>query len=98
MSEAYSYLCFGIPVMYIGQLLIEWVMLESKFIKEYHKTNFKIHLVILPIIAALTLLMCVMTRQILLFIIMSCAIGHSNYLTREMLYGKIKDNINDRKE
>ena len=79
-------------------MLIEWVVLESKFIKEYHKTNFKIHLVILPIIAALTLLMCVVTRQILLFIIMSCAIGHSNYLTKENVVWQNKDNINDRKE
>lgn len=49
----------------------------------------------LPIIAVLIIiLMCVATKRILLFIIMSCVIGYDNHLTKEMLY----DKNNDRKE
>lgn len=98
MDKVYPCLYYGVAGMYIGFLVIEWVVLESKFIKEYHKTSSKIHLVMLAIISVLIMLMCLATKHILLFTIMGCAIGHSNYLTKEMLYGKNKDNINDRKE
>lgn len=99
MGEVYSHLYYGIAGICIGQLAIGWMILKSKFIKKYHKTNSKIHFVMLPIIAVLIImLMCVATERILLFIIMSCVIGYDNHLTKEMLYDKNKDSINDRKE
>lgn len=98
MDKVYPCLYYGVAGMYIGFLVIEWVILESKFIKEYHKTNSKIHLVILAIIAVLIMLMCLATKHILLFTIMSCSISYDNHLSKEMLYGESKDSINDRKE
>lgn len=94
----YGILYYGMAGMFIVLLLTDWVVLESKFIKKYSKTNSKIHLVMLPIIAALIMLMCVATKHILLFTIMSCAICYDNQLRKEMLYGENKDSINDRKE
>lgn len=98
MDKVYSYLCYGMAGMYIGLLVIEWVMLESKFIKEYYKTNFKIRLVTFPIMIVLILLMYATTKDILPFIIISCTISYDNHLTKEMLYSENKDSINDRKE
>lgn len=99
MDKVYSHLYYGIAGMCIGQLVIGWMILKSKFIKKYHKTNSKIHFVMLPIIAVLIImLMCVATKHILLFTIISCVIGYDNHLSKEMLYGENKDNINDRKE
>lgn len=91
MDKVYSCLCYGMAGMYIGLLVIEWVMLESKFIKEYHKTNFKIRLVTFPIIIVLILLMCATTKDILPFIIIGCTISYDNHLSKEMLYGENKN-------
>lgn len=99
MEKVYSCLYCGIAGMCVSLLAIEWVILKSKFVEKYHKTNSKIHFVMLPIIAVLIImLMCVATKRILIFIIMSCVIGYDNHLTKEMLYGENKDSINDRKE
>lgn len=99
MDKVYSHLYYIIAGMCVSLLAIEWAILKSKFVEKYHKTNSKIHFVMLPIIAVLIImLMCVSTKRILLFIIMSCVIGYDNHLTKEMLYGKNKDSINDRKE
>lgn len=101
MSEAYlcyDILYYGIAGMFIVLLLTDWVVVESKFIKKYSKTSSRIHLVMLPIMAILILLMCVVTKHILPFTIMSCAICYDNQLRKEMLYGENKDSINDRKE
>lgn len=67
MDKVYPCLYYGVAGMYIGFLVIEWVVLESKFIKEYHKTSSKIHLVMLAIITVLIMLMCLVTKHILLF-------------------------------
>lgn len=99
MDKVYPCLYYGIAGMCVSLLAIEWVILKSKFVEKYHKTNSKIHFVMLPIIAVLIImLMCVATKRILIFIIMSCVIGYDNHLTKEMLYSKNKDSINDRKE